>query len=73
MVKLKHLQHILSVRQFVLELLKLSEFRLEDGSLDVNLVFEAIEAVFFFVKNCLFLEHFVPFRVVPRGGLLNAG
>ena len=55
MVKLKHLQHILSVRQFVLELLKLSEFRLEDGSLDVNLVFEAIEAVFFFVKNCLFL------------------
>ena len=73
MVKLKHLQHILSVRQFVLELLKLSEFRLEDGSLDVNLVFEAIEAVFFFVKNCLFLEHFVPFRVKPRGGLLNAG
>ena len=72
-VKLKHLQHILSVRQFVLKLLKLSEFRLEDGTLDVNLVFVAIEAVFFFVENCLFLEHFVPFRIKPRGGLLNAG
>lgn len=72
LVELKHFEHVFAVGQFVLELLKPREVRLEDCALHIDLMLDLVQPLFFFVKNSFFLQNLFPFCAESLRSVLDS-